>query len=306
MVPLELGTRDSSPDEACCDAAAHAAPLHSIDLLSAPIRTLPPNRLAGALAVLGRSGGMAAPTHLVAKARGSRNSDVMHGPTPHLFQRPPPPQTTKIITTILDYWTFWTCITARNDWCLTLWGPSPFYDHAQLLSGGTVMFACAQNKQPETTLSRGRGCGPLQAPRSSLDEGLQYRSPFPAAQVPQSNGLGAHAAVGAGRALGQCRCFEPNFPSQCHQAPPFCPEGAHSRVQFFTNSAVFHPPPNCLSGTADPGEVKQDKSSRGSVETTRTRLDPQWVGMCSGERQIGAAKGKPTNTMASCQTPPTA
>ena len=30
-----------------------------------------------------------------------------------------------------------------------------------------------------------------------------------------------------------------------------------------------------VSGTADPGVVKQDKSSRGSVDTTKTRSDPQ-------------------------------
>ena len=30
-----------------------------------------------------------------------------------------------------------------------------------------------------------------------------------------------------------------------------------------------------VSGTADPGVVQQDKSSRGSVDTTRTRSDPQ-------------------------------
>ena len=60
------------------------------------------------------------------------------------------------------------------------------------------------------------------------------------------------------------------------------------------------PPPE----TADPGVVKQDKSARGSVDTTKTRSDPQRVGMCSGERPIGAAKGKQTKTMASCQNPP--
>ena len=49
-----------------------------------------------------------------------------------------------------------------------------------------------------------------------------------------------------------------------------------------------------VSGTA--GVVKQDKSSRGSVDTTKTRSDPQRVRMCKGERPIGAAKGKRTNT----------
>ena len=59
-----------------------------------------------------------------------------------------------------------------------------------------------------------------------------------------------------------------------------------------------------VSGTADPGVVKQDKSSRGSVDTTKTRSGPQRVRMSSGERPIGAAKGKQSDTEASCQTPP--
>ena len=59
-----------------------------------------------------------------------------------------------------------------------------------------------------------------------------------------------------------------------------------------------------VSGTANPGVVKQDKSSRCSVDTTKTRSDPQRVRMCSGERPIGAAKGKQPNTEALCQPPP--
>ena len=59
-----------------------------------------------------------------------------------------------------------------------------------------------------------------------------------------------------------------------------------------------------VSGTADPGVVKQDKSSRGSVDTTRTRSDPQRVRMSSGERPIGTAKVKQRNTEALCQPPP--
>ena len=57
-------------------------------------------------------------------------------------------------------------------------------------------------------------------------------------------------------------------------------------------------------GQPTPGAVKQDKSSGGSIDTTKTRSDPQRVRMSSGERPIGAAKGKKTNTMASCQPPP--
>ena len=61
-----------------------------------------------------------------------------------------------------------------------------------------------------------------------------------------------------------------------------------------------------VSGTADPGVVKQDKPSRGSVDTTKTRSDPQRVRMSSGERPIGATKGKhkQPNTEALCQPPP--
>ena len=59
-------------------------------------------------------------------------------------------------------------------------------------------------------------------------------------------------------------------------------------------------------GQPTPGVVKQDKSSGGSVDTTKTRSDPQGVRMSSGERPMGTAKGKQTSTMASCQTPPPA
>ena len=60
--------------------------------------------------------------------------------------------------------------------------------------------------------------------------------------------------------------------------------------------AVRPPPP--------PPNLKQDKSSGGSVDTTKTRSGPQRVRMSSGERPIGAAKGKQSDTEASCQTPP--
>ena len=54
----------------------------------------------------------------------------------------------------------------------------------------------------------------------------------------------------------------------------------------------------------NPGVVKQDKSSGGSVATTKTRSGPQRVRMSSGERPIGAAKGKQPNIMALCHPPP--
>ena len=57
-------------------------------------------------------------------------------------------------------------------------------------------------------------------------------------------------------------------------------------------------------GRPTPGVVKQDKSSGGSVDTTKTRLGPQRVRMSRGERPIGAAKGKQSGTQALCQPPP--
>ena len=57
-------------------------------------------------------------------------------------------------------------------------------------------------------------------------------------------------------------------------------------------------------GRPTPGVVKQDKSSGGSVDTTRS--GPQRVRMSSGEGPISAAKGKQSDTEALCQTPPSA
>ena len=57
-------------------------------------------------------------------------------------------------------------------------------------------------------------------------------------------------------------------------------------------------------GRPTPGVVKHDKSSGGSVDTTKTRSDPQRVRMSSGERPIGTAKGKQPDTEALCPTPP--
>ena len=59
-----------------------------------------------------------------------------------------------------------------------------------------------------------------------------------------------------------------------------------------------------ISGTGDPGVVKQDKSSRGSVNTTKTHWDPQRVRMSSGERPIGSAKGKQHRGLVPTPPPP--
>ena len=45
-------------------------------------------------------------------------------------------------------------------------------------------------------------------------------------------------------------------------------------------------------------------SQTGQVDMTRTRSGPQRVRMSSGERPVGAAKGKQSNTEALCQPPP--
>ena len=56
-------------------------------------------------------------------------------------------------------------------------------------------------------------------------------------------------------------------------------------------------------GRPTPGVVKQDKSSGGSVDTTKTRSGPQRGRLSSGKRPIGAAKGKQPNTEALCHPP---
>ena len=57
-------------------------------------------------------------------------------------------------------------------------------------------------------------------------------------------------------------------------------------------------------GQLTPGVVKQDKPSRGSVDTTKPRSGPQRVRMSSGERPMVAAKGKQSDTEALRHPPP--
>ena len=52
------------------------------------------------------------------------------------------------------------------------------------------------------------------------------------------------------------------------------------------------------------GGAVVDTSSGGSVDTTKTRSDPQRVRMSSGRRPTGTAKGKHPNTEALCHPPP--
>ena len=81
--------------------------------------------------------------------------------------------------------------------------------------------------------------------------------------------------------------------------------GAASRRGLEKGLQALPPPPGSPSpGQPTPGVVKQDKSSGGSVDTTKTRSGPQRVRMSSGERPIGAAKRKQSDTEALCQPPP--
>ena len=98
-----------------------------------------------------------------------------------------------------------------------------------------------------------------------------------------------------------------NYPADAHTSAH--KSGLESANPAWTRSVHLDAPgqrhgQQPVSGTADPGIVKQGKSSRGSVDTTKTRSGPQRVRMSSGERPIGAAKGKQSDTEALCQTPP--
>ena len=81
-----------------------------------------------------------------------------------------------------------------------------------------------------------------------------------------------------GRATAEGREGVP-IPSQLRYPPP---------PPRYPNGSGNRPSP----GRPTPGVVKQDKSSGGSIDTTKTRSGPQRVRMSSGERPIGAAKGK--------------
>ena len=78
------------------------------------------------------------------------------------------------------------------------------------------------------------------------------------------------------------------------------------RIIFLTGASNNH---NAGGGDLYSGELRGGVDNLWTtlpppVDTTKTRSDPQRVGMCKGERPVGAAKGKQTNTMASCQPLP--
>ena len=107
---------------------------------------------------------------------------------------------------------------------------------------------------------------------------------------------------------GQQRPCQENYPTDAHPSahksllesanPRKDSEGA-SGCPWSTARATAPSP-----GRPTPGVVKQDKSSGGSVDTTKPRSGPQRVRMSSGERPMGAAKGKQSDTEALCQIPP--
>ena len=93
---------------------------------------------------------------------------------------------------------------------------------------------------------------------------------------------------------------------------PCCPAALPGVGDSFPEDVECPPPPPGSTARATarlrdsrpPGVVKQDKSSGGSVDTTKTRSGPQRVRMSSGERPIGTAKGTQSDTEALCQPPP--
>ena len=85
-----------------------------------------------------------------------------------------------------------------------------------------------------------------------------------------------------------------------HEVPPRPPPPPPRIWMHLVNGTGNSPSP----GQPTPGVVKQDKSSGGSVDTTKTHSDPQRVRMSRGERPLGAAKVKRPNTEALYQAPP--
>ena len=135
----------------------------------------------------------------------------------------------------------------------------------------------------------------------------------PGAKTSRAFGTGgiAHRPYHLSRA--SVRHLDPPPPQQCaswkqtpwHGRSPLPPsvllpdsEGASGCTRSTARATAPSP------GRPTPGVVKQDKSSGGSVDTTKTRPGPQRVRMSGGERPIGAAKGKQSDTEALCQPPP--
>ena len=96
-------------------------------------------------------------------------------------------------------------------------------------------------------------------------------------------------------------CPPPSLLFPCTQLDPL--RTSRCRPRYPVSLNPISPPPPSL-GQPTPGVVKQDKSSGGSVDTTKTRSGPQRVRTSGGERPIGAAKGKQSDAEALCHPSP--
>ena len=106
------------------------------------------------------------------------------------------------------------------------------------------------------------------------------------------------AGPSAGRKGGGGGFSTPAKPPRESANPRMDSEGASGCTRSTARATAPSP------GQPTPGVVKQDKSSGGSVDTTKTRSGPQGVRMGSGERPMGTANGEQSNTMTSCHPPP--
>ena len=105
------------------------------------------------------------------------------------------------------------------------------------------------------------------------------------------------------RPIGAAEGKQSDTEALCHPPPPPRTRAHGLRVctwMHLVNGTGNSPSP----GQPTPGVVKQDKSSGGSVDTTETCSGPQRVRMSSGERPMGAAGGKQSDTEALCHPPP--
>ena len=88
--------------------------------------------------------------------------------------------------------------------------------------------------------------------------------------------------------------------------------GATFPVRMGTHAAALQPdfpgtrdaPNGQISAPQDITNRPPPPPARGSVDTTKTRSGPQGVRMSSGERPIGAGKGRQSDTEALCHPPP--
>ena len=175
-------------------------------------------------------------------------------------------------------------IVQRQQWQGALCSPPAGTEEQASVDRSSVVQRVAHHLPSHRRATPGDYC---QFPRAALNSAMLRATRCPSSSPPATRATQTHSLQGVDGG-GLARAPAPGLGEGAGLllTTPRHPEGERG----------CPPPPG--------GVVKQDKSSGGSVDTTKTRSGPQRVRMSSGERPIGAAKGKQSDTEALCQPPP--